>query len=118
MPSDAVDPYRVYLCQRRAKDPAVPVLQLLGEVRARGYTGSRKLLYRYVTQGRVEDSRPGPSPRKLARLPLASLDSLKPDQHGFLHKTTRRLPRDERARRIGPPAGACRQPRLLRGPNT
>jgi hypothetical protein len=53
-----VDPYREYLRKRRAIDPAVPVLQLLGEIRERGYTGSQNLLYRYITQGRVEDDRP------------------------------------------------------------
>jgi hypothetical protein len=58
-----VDPYREYLRKRRAADPAVPVLQLLGEIRGRGYTGSQNLLYRYIAQGRVEDDRPALSPR-------------------------------------------------------
>ncbi|GAB3976485.1 hypothetical protein GCM10029978_063490 [Actinoallomurus acanthiterrae] len=62
-----VDPYREYLRKRRAEDPAVPVLQLLREIRERGYTGSQNLLYRYITQGRVEDDRPALSPRRLSR---------------------------------------------------
>ncbi|WP_460348305.1 transposase family protein [Actinoallomurus acanthiterrae] len=57
-----VDPNRGYLRNRRAEDPAVPVLQLLREIRERGYTGSQNLLYRYITQGRVEDDRPAVSP--------------------------------------------------------
>ncbi|MBE1537034.1 ISL3 family transposase [Actinomadura algeriensis] len=87
-----VDLYREYLLKRRAEDPAVPVLQLLREIRERGYTGSQNLLYRYITQGRVEDDRPGLSPRRLARLLLARPDNLKPDQHELLAKTTSTCP--------------------------
>lgn len=87
-----VDPYREYLRKRRAVEPAVPVLQLLREIRERGYTGSQNLLYRYITQGRVEDDRPGVSPCRLARLLLARPDNLKPDQHELLAKTTRACP--------------------------
>jgi transposase len=83
-----VDPYREYLRKRRAADPAVPVLQLLREIRERGYTGSQNLLYRYITQGRVEDDRPATSPRRLSRLLLTRPDTLRPDQQELLHKTT------------------------------
>nr|WP_192764531.1 ISL3 family transposase [Actinomadura algeriensis] len=87
-----VDPYRDYLRQRRADEPGVPVLQRLREIRERGYTGSQNLLYRYITQGRVEDDRPGLSPRRLARLLLARPGTLKPDQHELLAKTTGACP--------------------------
>lgn len=87
-----VDPYREYLRKRRAEDPAVPVLQLLGEIRERGYTGSQNLLYRYITQGRVEDDRPALSPRRLCRLLLTCPDTLRPDQQELLHKTTSACP--------------------------
>ncbi len=87
-----VDPHREYLRKRRAEDPAVPVQQLLRQIRERGYTGSQNLLYRYITQGRVEDDRPALSPRRLARLLLTRPDTLKPDQHELLDKTTSACP--------------------------
>jgi zinc-finger of transposase IS204/IS1001/IS1096/IS1165/Transposase len=43
-------PYRDHLRARRAEDPAVPVHQLLAEIREQGYPGSMNLLYRYITQ--------------------------------------------------------------------
>jgi hypothetical protein len=49
-----VDPYRDHLRARRAEDPAVPVWRLLAEIREQGYAGSMNLLYRSITQGRVE----------------------------------------------------------------
>ena len=91
-----VDPYREYLRKRRAEDPAVPVLQLLREIRERGYTGSQNLLYRYITQGRVEDDRPAISPRGLARLLLSRPDSLRPGQQELLAKTTSACPQMSR----------------------
>jgi Transposase len=87
-----VDPYREYLRKRRAEDSAVPALQLLGEIRERGYTGSQNLLYRYIIQGRVEDDRPATSPRRLSRLLLSRPDPLRPDQQELLHKTTSARP--------------------------
>lgn len=87
-----VDPHREYLRQRRAEDPAIPVLQLLREIRERGYTGSQNLLYRYITQGRVEDDRPALSPRRLSRLLLSRPDILRPDQEELLGKTTGACP--------------------------
>jgi transposase len=90
--STLVGPYREYLRKRRAEDPAVPVLQLLREIRERGYGGSQNLLYRYITQGRVEDDRPGTSPRRLARLLLSRPDTLRPDQQELLAKTTSACP--------------------------
>ena len=65
-----VDPYRDHLRARRADDPAVPVAQLLREIRELGYPGSSNLLARYITQGRVEADRPHLSPRRVARLLL------------------------------------------------
>jgi transposase len=65
-----VDPYRDHLRARRAEDPAVAVTTLLAEIRALGYPGSLNLLYRYITQGRVEGDRPPISPRAFARLIL------------------------------------------------
>ncbi len=65
-----VDPYRDHLRARRADDPAVPVAQLLREIRELGYPGSSNLLVRYITQGRVEADRPHLSPRRVARLLL------------------------------------------------
>jgi transposase len=59
-----VDPYRDHLRARRAQDPAVPVHRLLAEIREMGYPGSMNLLYRYITQGRVEADRPHLSPKR------------------------------------------------------
>ncbi|MEV5750840.1 ISL3 family transposase [Actinoallomurus sp. NPDC052308] len=87
-----VDPHREYLHKCRAEDPAVPVLQLLREICERGYTGSQNLLYRYITQGRVEEDRPAISPRRLARLLLSRPDTLRPDQQELLAKTTSACP--------------------------
>ncbi|MCT9934817.1 ISL3 family transposase [Planotetraspora sp. A-T 1434] len=72
-----VDPYRDHLRQRRAAEPAVPVLQLFGEIKELGYTGSLNLLYRYITQGRAEGDRPVVTPRRLARLLLTRPDRLR-----------------------------------------
>jgi hypothetical protein len=72
-----VDPFRDQLRARRAADPAVPVLQLLEEIRAMGYTGSQNLLYRYITQGRVEAERSALSPRKVTRLLLTRPDDVR-----------------------------------------
>ncbi len=79
-----VDPYRHHLRRRRAEDPAVPVLQLLREIRELGYQGSSNLLVRYITQGRVEADRPHLSPRRAARLLLTRPGSLTPGQHRTL----------------------------------
>lgn len=75
-----VDPYRDHLRRRREQDPAVPVLQLLEEIKQLGYTGSQNLLYRYITQGRVEADRPAISPRRLTRDLLTAPDRLKDHQ--------------------------------------
>jgi transposase len=60
-----VDPYRNHLRARRAAEPGVPVLQLFGEIKALGYTGSLNLLYKYLNQGRLAGDRIAPSPRRL-----------------------------------------------------
>jgi transposase len=58
----------------------MPVLTLFGEIKALGYQGSLNLLYRYITQGRVEGDRPPISPRGLARLILTRPDNLSDKQ--------------------------------------
>jgi hypothetical protein len=72
-----VDPFRDHLRRRRAEDPAVPVQQLLVEIKKLGYTGSQNLLYRYINQGRVECDRPAISPKRLAGLLLTKPSKLK-----------------------------------------
>ena len=74
------DPYRDYLRKRRAEEPGVPVQQLLGEIRERGYQGSSNLLVRYIKQGRLEGGRPHLSPRQAARIRilLTRPDRLRP----------------------------------------
>jgi transposase len=87
-----VDPYRDYLRARRAHDPAVPVQRLLCEIRERGYTGSMNLLYRYITQGRVEADRPHLSPKSVTRLLLTRPAQLSDDQESLLAKLTTACP--------------------------
>lgn len=70
------DPFRDHLRWRRAEDPAVPVQQLLAEIKNLGYTGSQNLLYRYINQGRVEGDRPAISPKRLAGLLLTDPSKL------------------------------------------
>ena len=71
-------------CAAAAPRSAVPVLQLLREIRDLGYQGSANLLVRYITQGRVEADRPHLSPRRAARLVLTRPASLTPGQHQTL----------------------------------
>ena len=87
-----VDPYRDHLRARRAEDPAVPVQRLLAEIREQGYTGSMNLLYRYITQGRVEADRPHLSPRRVARLLLTRPDALSDSQQSLLSELTAACP--------------------------
>jgi hypothetical protein len=87
-----VDPYRDHLRARRAQDPAVPVQRLLAEIREQGYAGSMNLLYRYITQGRVEADRPHLSPRRVARLLLTRPDALSDSQQTLLSKLTAACP--------------------------
>jgi len=87
-----VDPYRDHLRARRAGDPAVPVLRLLAEIRDLGYTGSMNLLYRYITQGRVESDRPHLSSRRVARLLLTRPASLSDAQQALLTGLTAACP--------------------------
>ena len=79
-----VDPYRDHLRRRREADPAVPVLRLFDELKALGYKGSLNLLYRYITQGRVEADRPAISPKRLARYLLTRPGRLNEQQHELL----------------------------------
>jgi len=87
-----VDPYRDHLRARRAEDPAVPVWRLLAEIREMGYPGSMNLLYRYITQGRVEADRPHLSPRRVARLLLTRPDALSNGQRSLLAGLTAACP--------------------------
>jgi transposase len=87
-----VDPYRDHLRARRAEDPAVPVWQLLAEIREQGYPGSMNLLYRYITQGRVEADRPHLSPKSVTRLLLTRPDALSDSQQALLAGLTGACP--------------------------
>ena len=87
-----VDPYRDHLRARRAADPAVPVWQLLAEIREQGYPGSMNLLYRYITQGRVEADRPHLSPRRVTRLLLTRPGALSDSQQTLLAGLTAACP--------------------------
>jgi transposase len=87
-----VDPYRDHLRARRAQDPAVPVQRLLTEIRELGYTGSMNLLYRYITQGRVEADRPHLSPKSVTRLLLTRPDTLSDAQQSLLGELTAACP--------------------------
>ena len=87
-----VDPYRDHLRARRAADPAVPVWQLLAEIREQGYAGSMNLLYRYITQGRVEADRPHLSPKSVTRLLLTRPDALSDSQQTLLAGLTAACP--------------------------
>lgn len=62
----------------------MPVLTLPAEIRELGYTGSQNLLYRYITQGRVEADRPALSPRRLTRYLLTHPDRLGDHQQELL----------------------------------
>jgi transposase len=87
-----VDPYRDHLRRRRAEEPAVPVQQLLREIRELGYQGSSNLLVRYINQGRAEGSRPHLSPRRAARLLLTRPAGLTAGQHETLAGITAACP--------------------------
>jgi transposase len=87
-----VDPYRDHLRARRAQDPAVAVTVLLAEIRARGYPGSMNLLYRYITQGRVEADRPHLSRKRVTRLLLTRPDALSDAQRSLLSDLTGACP--------------------------
>ena len=97
-----VDPYRDHLRARRAADPAVPVWQLLAEIREQGYPGSMNLLYRYITQGRAGADRPHLSPRRVTRLPLTRPGVLSDSQQTLLAGLTATCPQDDQPRRPHP----------------
>lgn len=97
-----VDPYRDHLRARRATDPAVPVLQLFREITEQGYTGSLKLLYRYITQGCAEGNRPVITPRRFARLLLTRPDNLRDKDSELLGELTAALPSADRTGRLRP----------------
>ncbi len=87
-----VDPYRDHLRRRRSADPAVPVSHLFNEIKALGYPGSFNLLYRYITQGRVEADRPPISPRRLTRLLLTRPGDLNDEHRRLLDDLTTACP--------------------------
>lgn len=94
-----VDPYRDHLRARRAADPAVPVTQLLREIRELGYTGSANLFVRYLNQGRAEGDRPVTPRRHASRLLLTNPENLRPKGDDPAGEDRRRLPGDDRTRR-------------------
>jgi transposase len=87
-----MDPYREHLRKRRAEDPAVPILQLLTEIKALGYTGSQNLLYRYITQGRVESERSHLSPRRVTRLLVTKPENLSEKDQQLVGRLTATCP--------------------------
>lgn len=87
-----VDPYRDHLRDRRAQDPAVPVLQLFREIQELGYSGSLNLLYRYITQGRAEGERPVTTPQRFARLLLTRPENLRDKDTALLRELTKACP--------------------------
>ena len=87
-----VDPYRDHLRTRRAQDPAVPVLQLLREIKELGYTGSLNLLYRYITQGRAEGDKPVTTPQRFTRLLLTRPENLRDKDTALLRELTEACP--------------------------
>ncbi len=70
----------------------MPVHRLLAEIREQGYPGSMNLLYRYITQGRVEAGRPHLSPRRVTRMLLSRPDALSNSQQALLGKLTAACP--------------------------
>lgn len=87
-----VDPYRDHLRARRVADPAVPVTQLLAEIRELGYTGSANLLVRYLNQGRAEGDRPVTTSRHASRLLLTKPENLRPKETTLLEKISAACP--------------------------
>jgi transposase len=87
-----VDPYRDHLRDRRAQDPAIPVLQLFREIQELGYPGSLNLLYRYITQGRAEGERPVTTPQRFARLLLTRPENLRDKDTALLRELTKTCP--------------------------
>ncbi len=87
-----VDPYRDHLRRRREEDPAVSVRQLLKEIKDLGYQGSSNLLYRYISQGRVESDRPAVSPRHVNSLLCTAPDQLKDKDRELLTALTGSCP--------------------------
>jgi transposase len=75
-----VDPYRDHLRRRLAEEPDLPRTHLLAEIRAMGYTGSAKLLVRYLNQHREQDPLPDPSIRRLTGWIMTRPDRLS-EQH-------------------------------------
>jgi transposase len=87
-----VDPYRDHLRQRREQHPAAPITHLFEEIRKLGYTGSFNLLYRYITQGRVEADHSSISPKRLTRQLLTHPDHLTDNQREVLNNLTAACP--------------------------
>ncbi len=103
-----VDPYRDHLRRRRSADPAVSVSHLFTEIKALGYQGSFNLLYRYITQGRVEAGRLPISPRRLTRLLLTRPGNLNDEHRRLLDGiTTAPKPSASCVRCTAGPASRC-----------
>jgi hypothetical protein len=87
-----VDPYREHLRRRRAQEPAVSAQRLLAEIKALGYTGSLNLLYRYITQGRVESEHSVLSPRRVTRLLVSNPENLSTSHRALAAKLAAACP--------------------------
>lgn len=79
-----VDPYREHLRNRRAEDPAVPVVHLFEEIKALRFTGCLNLLHKYIDQGRADADRRHISSRRFTRMLLPRPDNLKAEHHALL----------------------------------
>ena len=71
---------------------AVPVTQLLAEIRELGYTGSANLLVRYLNQGRAEGDRPVTTSRHASSLLLTNPANLRPKDTTLLEKIAAACP--------------------------
>ncbi|GGJ72554.1 hypothetical protein GCM10010121_098960 [Streptomyces brasiliensis] len=88
-----VEPYRDHLRARRAADPAIPITQLLREIRELGYTGSANLPVRYLNQARAEGGdRPITTPRHASRLLLTNPENPRPKEASLLEKIAAACP--------------------------
>lgn len=87
-----VDPYHEHLRKRRTEDPAVPVPHVFEEVKVLAYEGCLNHLRKDINQGRADAERSHNSPRRLARMLLASPDMLKNEQQKLLDRLTAACP--------------------------
>ena len=67
-------------------------MRLFEEITLLNYAGSLNLLYRYITQGRVEADRPAISPRRFTRHLLTAPGQVKDHQQEFVNTLTAACP--------------------------